>query len=556
MQENIVGVDITIDKSLRGLNESNLERIASLWDLESTGVLKEGNFADLSEKMKDSKRLRRVLDKLTPRDLQILGIFARKGWVMECNDLYDYGIYEEELGNLPAYNWQKPRGLAGSALILKIKKFNTHGPTVFMVPVELREAIVSVFSESSKDMEFKDPVKQNGSGGGLLSELFIYLSFISGERPALTKNLHQIPKRSLEKLNINNGRLSFIQEISEDLDLIKKGYNSVEDEYTIRTTSKTEEFIATEEEDKIKEIFSLLLLKYDANDVIIVNGLKKLEVSVWYDLDLFFKNLKSELFVDDKIDRWRRFSKPKIKQFLERLRMLDMVAIGHNEERVAFSLTPIGAHVLGIKKIESMVIENKFVVQPNFEVTVFPETKHGTLFYLSKFSEVKSHDRVVIYLLTKASVLGALDNGLKIDEIIEFLNVNSQNDMPQNVIYTLRGWGSNYGGVKLMRGTFFEADKELTDQIKKRIEPHVIKEVTPSMTIIERGDIVRDLMKIHDEIFLEIDDQIQAKVVEKVIQPYIVNKPSPTVIVIRKESLKSVIHALKKSEIYPKNLIR
>ncbi|MDY6958120.1 MAG: helicase-associated domain-containing protein [Halobacteriota archaeon] len=555
MQENVVVVEITIDEGLRDLNESNLERIASLWDLESAEVLKEGNFAGLSERMKDSDSLRRVLDKLTPRDLQILGIFARKGWVMECNDLYDYGIYEEELGNLPTYNWQKPRGLAGSALILKTKKFDTHGPTVFMVPIELRETIIAVFSESSRDMEFKDPVKQSKSGGSLLNDLFIYLSFISGERPALTKNLHQIPKRSLEKLNISNGRISFIQEICEDLNLTKKGYNSVEDEYIIRTTSKAEDYIATKEEDKIKEIFSFLIMKSDANDVIIVNGLKKLEVGTWYDLDLFFKNLKSELFVDDKIDRWRRFSKPKIKQFLERLRMLDMVAIGHNGDKTAFSLTPIGAHVLGIKEIEGRAIENKFIVQPNFEVTVFPETKQRTLFYLSKFSEVKSHDQVVVYLLTKVSVLGALDNGLKIEEIIDFLNENSQNDMPQNVIYSLRSWGSNYGGVKLMRGTFFEADKGLSDLIKKRIEPHVIKEVTPSLTIIEGEEAVNDLMKIHDEIFLEIDDPIQAKVVEKVIEEYIVNKPSPTFIVIKKESLKSVIQALKKSEIYPKNLI-
>ncbi|MDY6930423.1 MAG: helicase-associated domain-containing protein [Halobacteriota archaeon] len=556
MQENVAEMDITIDKSLKDLNDNNLERIASLWDLESADVLKEGNFADLSEKMRDSKSLRRVLDKLTPRDLQILGIFAQKGWVMECNDLYDHGIYEEELGNLPAYNWQKPRGLAGSALIIKIKKFGTHGPTVFMVPVELREAIVTIFSESSKDMEFKDSISENKSFNSLLSEMFMYLSFISGERPSLTKNLHQIPKRSLEKLNIDDTRLSFIQEISEDLGLIKKGYNSIEDEYTIRTTSKAEEFIAMEEEDKVEEIFNFLLMKSDANDLIIVNGLKKLEFGTWYDMDLFFKNLKSGLFVDDKIDRWRRFSKPKIKLFLERLRMLDMVAIGYNKDKIAFSVTPIGAHVLGIKKLEGMAIENKFIVQPNFEVTVFPETKHGTLFYLSKFSEVKSHDKVAIYQITKVSVLGALDNSLKIEEIIDFLNENSQNEIPQNVIYSLRSWGSNYGGVKLFRGTFFEADRGLTDQIKKRIEPQVIKEVTPSITIIENEDVVKNLIKIHDETFLEIDDPVQAKVVEKVIEQYILNKPSPNVIVIRKESLKNVIQALKKSEIYPKNLIK
>jgi len=541
-------MDTSIEKTIERFSDRNLEKVASFWGIE---VEEGADRKKVAEEMEGMRAIRSVISKLSSREKDILGIFAIKGGIIECNDLYDYHINEIELGVFPAYHWQSPKGLLGNALISAVKKFSTHGPTVFVVPDELREGISTVFSESTENMEVKKEIQINSVSSGLIDGLFKYLSFISVERPTLTKSLHQLPKKYLEKIGLANREFSFIRGICKELDLVKKEYSSIEDEYFLDTTIKAEDFVSKEEWDRAEDIFNFIIRNAEKNEIFSINGLRSLKSETWYDFDLFLKNLKNELFLDKKFDEWGKFDGIRIKRFLDRLTWLGIIEIGIIEEGVAFRITPIGGHVLGIKKIKIKGnIYKKFIIQPNFEITAFPETSREILFNLAKFTEIKSSDKVRIYLLTKNSVLGAIYRGLNSKWIVDFLCKNSQKKVPQNVLYSVKEWGSEFGDVKIKKGTFLEADEDLTDKIKSKIEAYVIKEVSPTAIVIKEKDIVSDLINMHDEVFLEVDDPVRAKEIEKKIERYIVHT-FPNTIVIKKTSISNVVSCLKKNGIYP-----
>ena len=543
-------MDASIESTIERFSERNLEKVAKFWGID----LKEGSDHRLvAQKMEGMGAIRNVINKLSPREKDILGIFAIKGGVIECNDLFDYRINEEELGVFPSFHWQSPKGLLGNALIAAVKKYSTYGPTVFVVPNELREGISTVFSESTEGIEIQKKVKSSSGTKSLIEGLFRYLSFVSVERPTLTKSLHQLPKKYLEKIGLNNKDFSFIKTICKELDLVKKEYSSIEDEYFLDTTKKAEDYISKEEWEQAEEIFNLIIRSAEKNEIFTINGLKSLESETWYNSDLFLKNIKNELFLDKKFDEWGKFDTIRINRFLDRLTWLGLISMGSAEgekKGSAFFITEIGAHVLGIKKIKGKKNYKKFIIQPNFEITVFPETSKSTLFHLAKFTEIESSDKVSICVLTKNSVLGAIYRGLKIEWIIDFLSENSQKEIPQNVLYSLKGWGSEFGGVKIRKGTFLEADVDLTDKIKKKIGSYILKEVSPTTIVIKEKEIVSDLIKMHDEVFLEVDDPVRAKEIEKKIDRYIVDT-FPNVIVIKKVSISNVVQCLKKNGIYP-----
>ncbi len=541
-------MDISIERTIEGLSDRNLEKVASFWGIEVEGG---PDRKKVAEEMEGIKAIRSVVNKLSSREKDILGIFAIKGGVIECNDLYDYHINEMELGVFPAYHWQSPKGLLGNALISAVKKYSTHGPTVFVVPDELREGISTVFSESAEDMEVKKEVQINSGSSGLIDGLFKYLTFISVERPTLTKSLHQLPKKYLEKIGLGNREFTTIRNICKELDLVKKEYSSIEDEYFLDTTIKAEDFVSKEEWHRAEDIFNYMIRNAEKNEIFSINGLRSLKSETWYDFDLFLKNLKNELFVDKKFDEWGKFDRIRIKRFLDRLTWLGIIEIGIIEGGVAFRITPIGGHVLGIKKIKTKKSSyKKFIIQPNFEITVFPETSRKILFNLAKFTEIESSDKVSIYLLTKNQVLGAIYRGLNMKWIVDFLCENSQKEVPQNVLYSVKEWGSEFGEVKIKKGTFLEADEDLTDKIKSKIKQYVIKEVSPTAIVIKEKGILSDLINMHDEVFLEVDDPVQAKEIEKRIERYIV-RTFPNTIVIKKTSISNVVSCLKKNGIYP-----
>lgn len=84
--------------------------------------------------------------------------------------------------------------------------------------------------------------------------------------------------------------------------------------------------------------------------------------------------------------------------------------------------------------------DDLFYVQPNFEIIISFMCESEVSLYLSRFAELVSYDRAVIFKITKKSFTRAVSSGMKSGDIITFIKEKSRNPVPENVVFNLKEW--------------------------------------------------------------------------------------------------------------------
>ncbi|HOJ11240.1 MAG TPA: helicase-associated domain-containing protein [Clostridiales bacterium] len=151
-----------------------------------------------------------------------------------------------------------------------------------------------------------------------------------------------------------------------------------------------------------------------------------------------------------------------------------------------FKLTPMGAYILGVNEgyISDKEIDSAgfgLIVQPNYEILI-PEgsMKDLHVIFFDRFAEKISEDKVNIYKLSFKSIITALDNGIGVGEIIEYIKKYCQHDIPENVLITLNEWEQESKRIRIRTVTIVEADsKYLIEELKayKSISGNIKKEL-------------------------------------------------------------------------------
>jgi hypothetical protein len=117
-----------------------------------------------------------------------------------------------------------------------------------------------------------------------------------------------------------------------------------------------------------------------------------------------------------------------------------------------FRLTPLGAWLAG-KGPEPELVRlgpASLSVGANFQVLLYrPDPRR--VWALSAFAEQRTLDQVSIWELTAAALIRALAGGVDLEEIIQFLERQSGEPLPQVVAYTLAEWDRGYRRVWLRR---------------------------------------------------------------------------------------------------------
>ncbi len=149
-----------------------------------------------------------------------------------------------------------------------------------------------------------------------------------------------------------------------------------------------------------------------------------------------------------------------------------------------FRLTPLGAYILGSTDeydYDTKDEKSGFIIQPNYEVIVGEGSlKHNHILFFDKFAEKVSEDAVNIYKLTFKAAVNALDNGISIRDIIDYLKGNSENSIPENVLLTLEKWDSDSRRIRIRNVTIVETDdKYLMEELKsyKTIKNNILDEL-------------------------------------------------------------------------------
>jgi len=167
------------------------------------------------------------------------------------------------------------------------------------------------------------------------------------------------------------------------------------------------------------------------------------------------------------------------------LYLLGMLDMGYDEagRACAIRLTPLGAELLGMIPGRELEGAGHLVVNPDFEVVLFPEEHSHTLVYeLDRFCERELTDSLYHYRITPDSLQRALSQEVGLDAILDLLNRRSRTPLPQNVVYSLESWAQNGGMVTLdAEGCLQCSRPELLDRLEKHpgIAPLVLAREKP-----------------------------------------------------------------------------
>src|SRR5690606_37879907 len=81
------------------------------------------------------------------------------------------------------------------------------------------------------------------------------------------------------------------------------------------------------------------------------------------------------------------------------------------------------------------------LIQGNFEVTaLLPEMSLLALWQLARLSSISAFAQVAHFQIEERWVANAVNTGLPLDTLCEFLESHSKTGLPQNVRYTLGEW--------------------------------------------------------------------------------------------------------------------
>lgn len=158
-------------------------------------------------------------------------------------------------------------------------------------------------------------------------------------------------------------------------------------------------------------------------------------------------------------------------------------------------LTPLGAYLLGVnadyEEPEGELEDSGFIVQPNFEVVVAPGgARESHQLFLEKFAEKVSLGKADVYRLTFKAMVNALDQGISIQELIDYLQAFSDHPVPENVLLTLQGWERDSKKVRIRTVTILEArDQFLLEELKsyKAIRNHCGEELNHAIEVKEKS---------------------------------------------------------------------
>ena len=173
------------------------------------------------------------------------------------------------------------------------------------------------------------------------------------------------------------------------------------------------------------------------------------------------------------------------------LHWLGLVDTKTEEKRTLFRLSPGFSLIAGNTVLEGVEeTPGRLIVQPNFELIALAPISEALLIRLDRFAERISLEHVAQYRLTKASVTRAIQRGLYADAIQQVLEEASQNEIPQNVRYSLVEWERQARRVELWQGMSllevddagllddFFADETIRPLFGRRLSP-TLAEVAP-----------------------------------------------------------------------------
>lgn len=159
-----------------------------------------------------------------------------------------------------------------------------------------------------------------------------------------------------------------------------------------------------------------------------------------------------------------------------------------------FRITELGMYLFGLteeynpKEELGEIGGSGFVVQPNFDIIISNGGQRMVYeIYFDRFLEKTVEDpQVSIYKLDFSGIVKALEIGIAISELRDYLQENSTMPVPENVMAALGDWETQSARIRIRTVTIVETDDEfLLEEIKsyRGMKDNVLGEIQNALVI-------------------------------------------------------------------------
>ena len=167
---------------------------------------------------------------------------------------------------------------------------------------------------------------------------------------------------------------------------------------------------------------------------------------------------------------------------------------GRADDWHAFRLTPAGLAMLdpGSTQHPLQDEKGKLIIQPNFQILAIGPVSLAALAQLDLFAERESADRGAFqYRLSRESVYGAQQCGMRVADVIRLLQESSDTPLPQNVHRSLDEWAAHHERIVFRTDVSLlqAADADLLAELMQapRTGEHLARALTPEVALLKKN---------------------------------------------------------------------
>jgi len=139
-----------------------------------------------------------------------------------------------------------------------------------------------------------------------------------------------------------------------------------------------------------------------------------------------------------------------------------------------FRVTPLGAWVLGIIKeyhYEEQVTRSGFTVEDGFQIKVMNELSNQVhKLFFERFASREEYPQYCIYKISFGAIVKALDKGITIESIVEYIRSHSYNGIPSELGSLMNKWKRDRDKVVIKNIMVVQMENsELMDELQKEL---------------------------------------------------------------------------------------
>jgi hypothetical protein len=173
---------------------------------------------------------------------------------------------------------------------------------------------------------------------------------------------------------------------------------------------------------------------------------------------------------------------------------LGVVAAVAEETGTACRLTEAGAHFLGLLPGEPESLPSPpIVVHPDFRVEVPAPASLYVRFQLERFADLEGEDPCR-YRLTAGALGRALARGVRVEQVLAFLQQAGERPVAPNVAGQLRTWAGRFGQVQLQEVALLKVkDEWVLKELSVLPETRSLigKRLSPTLAVVRKRDLPR-----------------------------------------------------------------